>query len=472
MNWIGRMSVLVTLAIVCGAPPSWSQERDESLKRTVERRFEVLPLHDGVVLRPKVPIAGVRSVEIAGGMIAIDGQPATGAELRSKLGPDADALLQLSYMPDVARQSLFAMTPSTGVAPSIPASPAQPVPPGPAPEPRIVPPTPLPADGPDIRIRGRRSRGDRRNGDRIRIGGDVTVEEGDVVDGDVVAVGGPVVVSGEVRGDVVAVGGGVTLGPRAVVDGDVTAVGGPLHRDPGAQVRGPVHEVGLGGIDFSRWTWRRNPVGQWWSSMLGSAFAFVGTLVRVAVLCLFVALVVLFGRDYMDRAASIASTEPLKAGAIGFAAQVLFIPLLFITVVVLAITIIGIPLIVLVLPFALIGLVVAGFVGFSGVANRLGALILDRLGRHDTDPYTVTIIGVLVVMAPVVLSRVAGLGGGLMFPFAMILGIVGAVVEYVAWTVGFGAIALTRFRQRRDGRTGESGPTTGTPISSPSSLAS
>ena len=461
MSVIGRLSVLVTLAIVCGAPMSWSQDGRDELKRTVERRFDVLPLREGVALRPKAPIAGIRSIEISGGMIGIDGQPATGAELRSKLGADADALLQLSYMSDAARQSLFAATPA-GAVPSVSTPPVPPAPPAP----QIVPPTP--PDSSDIRDRPRRSRGERRNGDRVRIGGDVTVEEGEVVDGDVVAVGGKVRVDGEVRGDVVAVGGGVTLGPRAIVEDNVTAVGGSLQRDPGAQVNGKAQEIDLGGFKFDRWTWRSNPVGAWWSSMLGSAFAFVGTLVRVAVLCLFVALVVLFGREYMDRAASIATTEPVKAGAIGFAAQVLFIPLLVITIVVLAVTIVGIPLIFLALPFALIGLVVAGLVGFSGVANRLGAFALDRLGRHEPNPYVVTVVGVLVVMAPVVLSRVAGLGGGLMFPFAMILGIVGAVVEYVAWTVGFGAIALMRFRRRSDGRTGVAGPTDDMATSSPS----
>ena len=91
MSVIGRLSVLVTLAIVCGAPVSWSQDGRDELKRTVERRFDVLPLREGVALRPKAPIAGIRSIEISGGMIGIDGQPATGAELRSKLGADADA---------------------------------------------------------------------------------------------------------------------------------------------------------------------------------------------------------------------------------------------------------------------------------------------------------------------------------------------------------------------------------------------
>ena len=457
MSLMGRLSVLVTLAIVGSAPVSWSQDGRDELKRTVERRFDVLPLREGVALRPKAPIAGIRSIEIAGGMIGIDGQPATGAELRTKLGADADALLQLSYMSDASRQSLFAAAP-TGAAPSVP------LPPAPA-TPQVAPPPP--PDDPDVRTRPRRSRGERRNGDRVRIGGDVTVEEGEVVDGDVVAVGGKVRVDGEVRGDVVAVGGGVTLGPRAIVEDNVTAVGGSLHREPGSQVNGKAQEIDLGAFNFEGWTWRRNPVGVWWGSALGSAFAVVGTLVRVAVLCLFAALVVLFVRAPMERVAAVATTDWLKAGAIGFAAQILFIPLLVITCVVLVMTIVGIPLL-LVLPFVILGLLVAGLVGFSGVANRLGAFVLDRLGHHDTNPYTVTIVGVLVVMAPVLLSRLAGLGGGLMFPLAMALGIVGAILEYVAWTVGFGAIALMRFRRRSDGRTGEPGPTDAVATSLPS----
>jgi len=272
-----------------------------------------------------------------------------------------------------------------------------------------------------------------------------------------VAIGGPVKVDGEVQGDVVAVGGSVTLGPTAVVEGDVTVVGGPLHRDPGAQVRGKAQEVSLGGIDFGQWTWRRNPVRQWWRSALGSAFAFVGTLVRVAVLCLFTALVVLFGRDYMEGAGTMAAASSLKAGAVGLLAQVLFLPLLVITCVVLVMTIVGIPLLLL-LPFVILGIAVLALVGFTGVAYRVGTIASHRLGLADQNPYAVTVIGVLIVMLPVILSRLASLGGGVLFPLAVTLGIAGFVVEYLAWTIGFGAIALMRFRGRNDSRTGEPSP--------------
>jgi hypothetical protein len=437
-----RLGVFVALAMVCGASAVSAQEgRDAALKREVERRFEVLPLREGLALRPRTG-SSIRSIEITAGAIAVDGQPVTGAELRAKLGADAETILQLSYLSDAARRTLFA-------TPAIPEPPAAPTPPVVATPPPVEPPPPPP--------RPRRGRTDRRNGDRVRIGGDVNVDAGELIDGDVVAVGGPVRIDGEVQGDVVAVGGGVTLGAAAVVDGDVTSVGGPIHRDPGAQVRGRVQEVSLGGIDFSRWTWRRNPFGEWWRSMLGSAFAFVGTLVRVAVLCLFAALVVLFGRDYMERAGTVAAASSLKAGAVGILAQILFIPLLVITCVVLVMTIVGIPLLLL-LPFVILGIAVLALVGFTGVAHRVGGLAASRLGWSEQNPYAITMFGVLIVMLPVILSRLASLGGGMLFPLAVTLGIAGFVIEYLAWTIGFGAIALTRFRSRGDSRTGEPSP--------------
>ena len=209
------------------------------------------------------------------------------------------------------------------------------------------------------------------NNDRVRIGGSLSVASGEVVDGDVVAVGGSVTVDGEVHGDVVAVGGSVTLGPEANVERNVVVVGGRLSRAPGARVAGKAQEVGFPGMDFGRWNWRHNPVGSWASSMLGSAFAFVGTLARVVVLCLLVALVALFGRDTMEGAGATAAESTIKAGAIGFLAQVCFIPALIITVVVLVMTVVGIPLLLL-LPFAFLAAAVVGLVGFASVAHLVG----------------------------------------------------------------------------------------------------
>ena len=442
MMRMGRLGVCLALAIMCGVHPALAQDsRDEALRRTIERTFDVLPLRDGIALHPKRPMNGIRSVEITRGTIAIDGQPATGAELRQALGADADQVLQLSYLGDPARRALFApaapAAPAAGAAPDVP----------PAPDPPAVSGAPTPPDLPTPPRRPRRPSFDRRHGDRVRIGGDITVEHDEVIGGDVVSVGGSVRVDGDVQGDVVSVGGNVTLGPDSVIEKNVTVVGGRLIREAGAEVRGKAQEVSVPGLEFGNWTWRRNPFGNWWSSMLGSAFAFVGTLARVAVLCLLAMLVVLFGRGYMERAGQVAVTSSLKAGAVGFLAQILFLPLLVITIVVLVMTIVGIPLLLL-LPFAVLTLAVIGLVGFTGVAYQVGGRAVGRFGGPEHNPYAVTAIGVLLLMLPVLLSRLASLGGGALFPLAMVLGIAGGLIEYVAWTVGFGAMALTRVRRR------------------------
>ena len=71
---------------------------DPALKTRVERRFRVLPVREGVVLTPRREVPGVRSIEIRDGVIAVDGTPTTGAQLRERLGEDANLVLQVSYL--------------------------------------------------------------------------------------------------------------------------------------------------------------------------------------------------------------------------------------------------------------------------------------------------------------------------------------------------------------------------------------
>src|SRR3954470_22301203 len=169
-----------------------------TLRSRIEQRFEILPLREGVVLRPRDASRPVRSIEVTGGPVAVDGQPATGAELRDKLGGDAGLVLQLSYLSDADRRALFSTPADTRTAPDSRSI-------EPQREPRVS------------RSEERRRRRAEADGDRVRIGGSVTVDEGEIVEGDVVAIGGSARISGEVHGDVVAVGGGVVLGPNASV---------------------------------------------------------------------------------------------------------------------------------------------------------------------------------------------------------------------------------------------------------------
>jgi hypothetical protein len=249
-----------------------------------------------------------------------------------------------------------------------------------------------------------------------------------------------------VHGDVVAVGGGVVLGPSASVSRNVVVVGGVLQRDPSAHIGGKVQEVAIGSMDFSRWT--RNPGRFWPGSMMGSAFALVGTLARLAILCLLAALVMLLGGEYVERAGARAATDPLKAGAIGLLAQLLFIPVLVISIAVLVITIIGIPLLLLI-PFLVLGLAIVGLVGFTGVAHRLGQAVAARFGRSAENPYATTIAGIVLLVSPLLIARLTGLASGFLFPITFGLVLLGMIAEYLAWTIGFGAVALAWFSRPR-----------------------
>src|SRR5262249_5089282 len=104
------------------------------------------------------------------------------------------------------------------------------------------------------------------------------------------------------------------------------------------------------------------------------------------------------------------------------------------------ITILGIPLLLLV-PFAVLAVLIVFLVGFTGVAARVGQFIGPRLGWTNTGPYLTTILGIIALLLPLLVARLLG-SFGLNF-IALPLLAAGALLEYVAWTVGFGAAALT-----------------------------
>ena len=416
-----RLAALLAMVLVAAGvgvgPVAAQTSAPPSLREQVEQRFDVLTVQDGLALRPKSPVRDVRWIEVSGGMIRVNGAPVSGIELRDKLGDDAGVVLQVSYLDPAARTALFRDAAS-----------------GPA----VERSTPDQTTGSENRS---------SDGGRFRMGGSITVPAGEIVSGDVVNVGGTIQVSGEVRGDVVAIGGTVELGPAADVSGDVTVIGGSLLRDPAARIGGAVVDVGSGSMA----SWRgRFPNGRWrerWGGgTFGSAFSLLSTMARIAVLCLLAALVILLGRDHVGRISARAAAEPLKAGAIGLLAQLLFLPLLVVTIVLLVVTIIGIPLLVLI-PFILLGLVVVALVGFTSVAYHIGRLMNARFGWAGGGPYATTIAGILVVVSPLLLARLIGLAGGAVLPMTLGLLVIGTILEYIAWTIGFGAVALARFHR-------------------------
>lgn len=405
---------------------------DPALKARVERRFRVLPVRDGVVLTPRREVRGVQSIEIRDGVIALDGTPTTGAQLRERLEEDADLVLQVSYLPQDALSNWAGPRP----VPEPPAPPA-------------TPPADRPADTPAAGPPGEEARPDihwRKSSAKVHIGSSIEVGEDELVTDPVVAIGGNVTVLGRVDDDVVAVGGSVRLGPKARVRGDVTAVGGRVEQQRGASIGGTVNEVRIGPqFDFKPWGVFD---GLWFDGwhVFGGGFRLLGTIMRISLVLLLVLLIALIAARPVSRIADRAGRDPWLSGFTGLLAQLLFVPVLVMTVVILAISIIGIPLLLLV-PFAIVGFLLAVLVGFCGVALRVG-----RWAVGDQRPVFVALaVGVVLVSAIGLLARLLSLLPVPLWPVTWFVALSGFIVEYVAWTVGLGAALLTRFGTRGGG---------------------
>ena len=404
------------------------------LRAQLSSRYDIVALQQGIALVPKTTNPRVRMIQVVNGAVTVDGDTLTAAQLRDRLGADAGPIVQLTYLSATEQRQLASPeTPSTAV----PAAPET----GTSAQPATPPPTPAPATVPETPTRPVA-----RNGDIVRIGGgDVNVSQNERVEGDVVAIGGRVNVDGEVTGDVVAVMGGLTLGPHAVVRGEVTAVGGPFNRDPQAQVYGKVNEVGIGANGQTVPPYNINVRNIVFGTLASRVERFVTTIVRVLMFVLFALIVMAVGQRPVQQIATRISAEPVRSGLVGLLAEILFVPVLVVTILALVISIIGIPLLVLV-PFGIILVGIVMLVGFTGAAYMVGKWTLDRLGRTQPNPYLTAAIGIVVIAGLTLVGRLFALAvGGVGAPFY----IAGYVLEYLAWTVGFGAAIQTWIQMRR-----------------------
>jgi hypothetical protein len=418
------LAAILALGVLVAAQELKPEE--EALRSRIESRYDVVPLSDGVALRPKNPTRAVRLIEVSD-TIAINGATVTGRELRERVGDDADAILKLSYLDPHVRRALFAKH-EEPQAPA--AAPTEPAPSEPA------------AETPDRRHRSVQ----RSGGDRVRIFGDVTVREGEEVTGQVVAVIGSVRIDGDVGDQVVAVLGSVDLGPKAVVRGDIVSVGGRVRRAAGSQVGGAVTEVSLAD---ARWDPRFEP----WLREVGLISMFdgfsgvprlIGTMFRLVLLMLFASMAMVVARAAVERSAQRVSDNPIRATLIGLLAEVMFVPVLVLTCVVLAISIVGIPLLLLV-PFVILFFILLGLVGFTGTALAVGQWARRQFSLGTASGFADVWLGIVIILFPVLVGRLIGLAGFLTGPVVVLLVGAGIGLEFLAWSTGFGAVLTNTF---------------------------
>lgn len=280
----------------------------------------------------------------------------------------------------------------------------------------------------------------------FKVGQDVVIPAGDVVDGvvaiggnvtidgtadeTVVAIGGDVKINGTVNKAVVAVGGDVTATSGSSIgsgmkqgDTAIVAVGGKTTVEPGASVTGKVTKVdglswsGVGSAvaQHGPWTWSLIPFG-----IAGG----IGRLVFLVV-----AAIIVVAALPKQMAAVKEQVNARFFPSLGWGALTAFVivPAL---VVILIITIIGIiPLIFVVAP----ALFLVGSFGVVCVAGVIGDRVMAQSDKRE-NMMLVAVIGVLIL----------GVAG--MIPVA------GAIIMAVAGVVGLGATILAFNRLQRERR--------------------
>ncbi|HXT23046.1 MAG TPA: hypothetical protein VN923_20020 [Thermoanaerobaculia bacterium] len=500
---LGAATVTVAVAQPAAAPPAPPAapaapappippipSAGQPLRQQVEARFEVLPVSDGLLLRPKQPMDGIRALEVRDGQLAIDGREAEAYDLERRIGREAAAPVRalLELDPDELGE-LFGLA----------AAPAE------------EDDTEAQAGNLDREMEQRRSEierqqeeirqrieremerraddvqqrqedvarqveravrrgahrgdGDARvvmgtpvhvrpgesTGDVVAIGGGITVD-GEVL-GDAVSVGGSEHVTGLVTGNTVSVGGTIHLGPKARVMGDVVSIGGSVEREPGAEILGRVTEVSLwqglagGGMGLGGLT-----IGRGWdidtghSYFDGALLRFMRSIVFVLVLILLGALAAVIGRQPMERISAAAGAQPWKAGVVGILSIILFVPAMLIVLVLLAVSIVGIPLILL-WPFAVLACVFAAFFGYLASAHALARWSENRFGWRLQGPVTTIVLGLFLLHGAWLMARLVdvvdssrNVGGFL----RLMLLLFWMLVNLGAAFVGVGAVILAR----------------------------
>ena len=415
-RWIASIVLITvitathTFSVVAQEP---GNEEQRALRARLEERYDIVPLSDGVALTPKTRRSDLRLIEVSD-TIVVNGTVVTGRELRERVGEDADAILRLSYLDPAARRALFeagADRPSSS-------------------EPQAER---MPPEG----------RMHRSGGDRVRVFGNVRVGEDEEVAGQVVAVLGSVRIEGEVGDQVVAVLGSVDLGPKAVVRGDIVSVGGRVRRAEGSQVHGGVTEVSLADANA------RLHIRPWLGDVsffdgFGALPGLLASTFRLILLMLLASFALVVARSTVEASAHRLVDDPIKATLVGIAAEVLVVPVLFLTAVILAVSLIGIPLLLL-MPFVVLLLIVLALLGFSGTAVAVGQWARRRFGLSTSPGILDVCIGVVLILLPLLVGRVVALGGWLASPVSFLLIASGVGLEFLAWSAGFGAVLTNTF---------------------------
>lgn len=157
------------------------------------------------------------------------------------------------------------------------------------------------------------------------------------------------------------------------------------------------------------------------------------------------------GRRYIEGVADTARISTTRSLLVGLAAMFLVVPAYVLGMIALAISIVGIPALLLWIPLFPVAVVLAGVLGYLGVAHAAGEALAERQ-FSGTDwfrrgnSYYFLLSGLGLLLSLFIASRIVSMTG-IDFFTGMLVGI-GAVVTWAAVSIGLGAVLLSRAGSR------------------------
>lgn len=270
--------------------------------------------------------------------------------------------------------------------------------------------------------------------DRVAFGQDLVIEEGEVVEGDAVCIGGNMTVRGTVNGDVVCIGGHLRVEPTAVICCDAVNVGGTADISPEAEVGGEQVSVegDIPGLKGLKWF---GVLGEAASDLSKRIVEVVKEVVFFGFLMLVALLLTVFLPRQFGRVDEHLDGDFPRSALLGVGIMIL----LPVALVFMAVSIIGIPLI----PVVILAAVVAIFVGYVVMARIIGRRLVGE--KHVMFQI---FIGLLLLHGAALLGDILALPGGPMEKIGGVFIGVGKIIFIAASGIGMGAVVYSRFGKR------------------------
>lgn len=214
-------------------------------------------------------------------------------------------------------------------------------------------------------------------------------------------------------------------------------------------------------FEHNRRSWNRGP---FYHVTHGLAEIFSVLMVYVVLFAIGLATIVFGGRKYIEGVADTARNATLRSFLVGIAGAFLTLPAFVLGIIALAISIVGIPALLLWVPLFPLAVVAALLLGYLAVAHAGGEALAERrlyggewFQRGNSYYFLLTGLGLLLALF--IGGAVVTMGGPWLGFMSGLLKFFAVMVTWAAFSIGFGAVLLSRAGTRpirANGRPAES----------------